>query len=400
MIKHVFRLMWNRKRRSLLLASEILFSYLVLFAVVGVALTGSINYLRPLGFDYENVWLLDVGWRSVAEDLSRDDMTITYQQIQREVEALPEVRKLSWVMGCTPYSMSSWGTEVKDGERTINVRFSRVDDNFAEVMNMELEEGRWFNEEDAVSGRIPVVIDRNLASELSGDGSAVGKILVRGEKNPKELVITGVVKAYRFRGEFNQHGPFLFQQHSWSDTVDWWPQSAMLRVADGVDVQFEQTILKRVAAVARGMDVQIETLTDKRAVVMRDTLLGMLPLIIIAGFLVFNVALGLFGVLWYSINRRRSEIGLRRAIGAEARQVSLQVILEALALATFAIIVGVFLAAQVPILGLKIVTDYVYQDVLAMILAAGLIFLLVTACALYPSRLAARIQPAEALHDE
>jgi putative ABC transport system permease protein len=120
---------------------------------------------------------------------------------------------------------------------------------------------------------------------------------------------------------------------------------------------------------------------------------------VVAGFLVFNVALGLFGVLWYSINRRRAEVGLRRALGAHAGHISGQILGESLALATFALIAGVFIAMQAPIIGLgESISTGIYF--IAMLAAAVLIYLLVVVCALHPSQLAARIQPAAALHNE
>ena len=59
MIRHLFKLVWNRKRTSALLILEIFFSFLVVF-VVGDArgCTAWDNYQRPLGFSIENVWQL------------------------------------------------------------------------------------------------------------------------------------------------------------------------------------------------------------------------------------------------------------------------------------------------------------------------------------------------------
>jgi len=119
---------------------------------------------------------------------------------------------------------------------------------------------------------------------------------------------------------------------------------------------------------------------------------------IVCGFLLINVALGLFGVLNLSITRRRSEIGLRRAIGATGNGVSTQFVGETWVLATFAMLIGLLLAVQFPLLNVFDLQAGVYLT--AMGIAVLIIYLIVTLCALFPSRQAALIQPATALHEE
>jgi putative ABC transport system permease protein len=102
--------------------------------------------------------------------------------------------------------------------------------------------------------------------------------------------------------------------------------------------------------------------------------------------------------LWYSINRRISEIGLRRAIGAASGQVYRQFIGEVLVLATFGLVVGVLVALQFPLLQVFGVQTGIY--ITAMVGAVVIIYLLAVGCAAYPSRQAAFIQPANALHED
>ena len=110
------------------------------------------------------------------------------------------------------------------------------------------------------------------------------------------------------------------------------------------------------------------------------------------------MALGLFGVMWYNINKRRGEIGLRRAIGATGKSVSSQLVTESIILATLSIIVGTFFAVQFPLLNVFDLPASVY--IIAMLLAIIFIYVLVIICALYPGRQAAAIYPAVALHEE
>jgi putative ABC transport system permease protein len=139
----------------------------------------------------------------------------------------------------------------------------------------------------------------------------------------------------------------------------------------------------------------VDEMRDKRN---RRTITPMVIFIIIASFLIINVALGLFGVLWYNINKRKGEIGLRRAIGASGRSVSYQLVMEAIILATISLLVGCFFAVQFPLLSVFDIPVSVY--IIAMLLSVAFIYLLVLFCSLYPGKQAASIHPAVALHEE
>ena len=149
---------------------------------------------------------------------------------------------------------------------------------------------------------------------------------------------------------------------------------------------------------ALGTSIEIEHLDKKLASKNKIFLVPAIIVIIVAGFLIINVALGLFGVLWYNINKRKSEIGLRRAVGATGNSVAKQLVGEALVLSTFALIIGSFFAVQFPLLNVFNLPASVY--IIALLFAVAFIYLLVIVCALYPGKQAASIYPAVALHEE
>jgi len=396
MIKHVFKLIWNRKKRNFLLMSEIFFSFIVLFAVASMAISSIVKYLKPLGFSYDNVWVLEVGQYAVSSQLSEAERREIISQMNQELLSCDEVRKITWTAYNHPYRPARYVTDLNWEGQEYPVDYFMADDNFAEVMNLKLLEGRWFGREDDASTRRPIVVNRQLKEELFGDVSPVG--YVHAEKS-KEYVILGVVDDYRYRGEFEEHGPGFFDRHVLADTASELPDIGLLSVKEGTGISFEEHITKRLSSIAQGWPMQIKTLSDWRATYIKEYMFTLLIMTTVAGFLVFNVALGLFGVLWYSISRRRGEIGLRRAVGADGRQVSKQILGEALIMATFAVIIGILVAIQVPILDIVAgIENSIY--VFAMACSAGMIYLIVSLCALYPSWLAARIQPAAALHDE
>lgn len=396
MIRHTFKLIWNRKRRNFLLLSEIFFSFIVLFAVASMAISSVLKYLEPLGFSCENVWVLYSGYSALEQTLTEAEIRATLTQIEREMESYREIETVAWADFNYPYATCTFRVSFEHEGRDISADYFPVDDNFAKAMGIQVIEGRWFSREDDAAPHTPIVLNRQMKELAFGDEPAAGKIITR---KSKEYHIVGVIDNYRYHGEFEVYRSGFFERRALSDTTSHLPSVAILAVRPGTGVQFEERLLQRLSSVAPGWNMRIENMAKLRTTYLKEFLMSTVVLVIVAGFLLFNVALGLFGVLWYSINRRRGEVGLRRALGAHAGHISGQILGESLVLATFAIIVGVFVAVQVPIIGLEeSIGTGVY--LFAMLAAALLIYLLVTACALYPSHLAARIEPAMALHNE
>ena len=59
MVKHLFTLIWNKKKQNFLLISEMLVSFLVMFAVFTLLVYYYQNYQRPMGIEYEDVWTVN-----------------------------------------------------------------------------------------------------------------------------------------------------------------------------------------------------------------------------------------------------------------------------------------------------------------------------------------------------
>jgi len=102
------------------------------------------------------------------------------------------------------------------------------------------------------------------------------------------------------------------------------------------------------------------------------------------------------------VTQRIREFGLRRAKGATIANVRRQVLIEMVIMTSLALLVGVALLGQLPLLPLpkplQIVNGPVFVASLAV--SIGAIYVLTLACGWYPSRLATKIEPAQALHYE
>ncbi|WP_285008633.1 ABC transporter permease [Pedobacter faecalis] len=393
MFKHLFKLIWNKRRQNFLFLSEIFVSFLVIFALCSMLVYYLINYSKPPGFEYERVW--NVRYSNPFKSENKDSLQVFYENIRRNILAFPQVKEVTFTSANFPYSTSHSTTGITfKGQQISMLNFYQVEDDYQKVLNMQVLEGRWFNKSDA-SGKKAIVINSSMRKKLFGEEAAVGKVIGDyDDKNPMRII--GVVADVKADGDFQPAGPGFYNR---MDTTAFnWIDHMLIQVNADADAAFESRLSKKLSQLMKNSDLEIQHLTEMRDAKNGNTVMPMIICLMIAGFLIINVALGLFGVLWYSISQRRAEIGLRMAIGASRSAVSKQLVAEALVLTTLSLAVGVFFAIQFPILHVFNVPALVY--IIALLTAMAFVYILVFICALYPGRQAAAIQPAVALHEE
>ncbi|MFL6291971.1 MAG: ABC transporter permease [Thermoanaerobaculia bacterium] len=400
MTRHLFKLVWNRKRTNGLMILEIFFSFLVVFLVVTLGIYFWDNYRQPLGYSWQNVWKVSVDMKAGNQD---DDATVAarlkvMERLLHELEALEPVESAAAAM-VSPYEQGGWtmGTTI-DGKE-VEAEGSGVTTKFAEVLGLEVVAGRWFRDEDSALAWDPIVIDQDLARTVWGDEDPIGKQF--GDPDPKETPrrVIGVVREFRKSGELAARNSFMFQ-HLRLDAPSWLqPRSILLKVRPGTPAAFEEELTRLLQGVAPDWSFQIKPLADERAATFRMLLAPLVAGGTVAFFLLLMVALGLFGVLWQNLLQRTRELGLRRAAGASRAAVHRQVLYEQVILTTFGVLLGAVVVIQIPILDL---VGFIRPQVFAagLVFAMAAMYLLSMLCAFYPSTLASRLHPAEALRYE
>jgi putative ABC transport system permease protein len=392
MIRHIFKIMWNRKRANLLIIVEIFFAFLVLFALSSFVYYNLKNYLQPLGFSYEHVIQVHVTNFGVNNE-DEDAQNRLLNQLKLAIASLEGTEEVSRCSENTPYGGSTWTTTntytVNGRTITINAHYLMTDEDFYKVWNIALIEGRWFDESDKGSRLPPVVLTKALKKHMYGDENAIGQPF------KEQYRVVGVVNDFRYRGKFYKPIHVYFAPLSETHKV---LKTFVIKAKPGAGVEFEAQFAKTLQHMAKSWTFQIQRVETLRKSYWRQTLSPVIALSIITGFLLFNVALGIFGVLWYTITRRRSEIGLRKALGAFASKISGQIVGEALALTTLGLMMGYLVAFQFPLMNVFNISRDIYG--VAILISTLFMYALVAICSFYPSRLAAKIEPVIALHEE
>ncbi|GAB4052963.1 ABC transporter permease [Spirosoma litoris] len=384
MIPHLFKLIWNKKKTHALLIVEIWASFMVLFGLATLIVVNVGNYQEPLGFTYDNVWAI-----SLKANQDTTGIAEKLQRIQQRLRAYSEVESVSRMGSNFPFSANQTNNGIEYNKHKVLAESYTTDENYARTLDIPVVAGHWYRNADSVGKFTPVVINRKAKEALFGDENPLGKII------SERFRVVGVIDNFKAKGEFMSNKPTLFELAKVDAT---WIDTMIIKVKPGTDAAFEAKVVKDIASMMTGWSVEVDYLTDSRKNQHNLVLVPIIIALIVSSFLLINVALGLFGVLNLSIAKRRGEIGLRRALGATGNGISTQFISEIWVLATFAMLIGLLFAAQFPLLNVFDLSSGVY--VTAILIAVAIIYGIVTLCALFPSRQAAMIQPAVALHEE
>jgi putative ABC transport system permease protein len=388
--------MWNQKRKNLGLLTEVFFSFLVIFAVFTFLVHNFQRYQESTGFSYERVWTIRFSpnrEKDMTQETHDAQVAAQLRQIDQVIKNYPEFEAYTFSSGNLPYTGNRHLVGMTYEGKETNPYVYATDERFPEVMKVSVEQGKWFSAADAAQeGIIPIVINRQFREYYFGDDNPLGKRMVNEDEATTHVVV-GVIDNFKQQGEFSKTHPAFFIPRGDDPTT-----AMLIKVKPGTDAAVESRLFDDIQQITKGWTIDIRYMDDLRRLVLMETWIPSLLFLIICGFLIFNVALGLFGVVWQNINKRKQEIGVRRAMGATKLGIRGQIIGEIAVLATLSLILGVFFAVQFPLLKVFNLPASVY--IIAILMAIVFIYLIVFICSFYPSLLAARLHPAVALHEE
>lgn len=388
MIKHLLTLIWNRKKRSILLILELSLAFLILFSVFSFVLYNFENYKTPLGFDTKNIWMASLHMTNDPDSAQRVE---TKALLLHNLKQIPEIESVCYSNSVGPFSGSTWQRSSDANGFEMDVELSQGDINFAHTLGMKMVEGRWFNEDDKNAKYEAVVITQKMRNAYWPDSAVINrKFIMNGD-----VKIVGVLENYKYHGEFTEEKNLVFTR--FKEHSDQSP-NLIIRLKDGFDPTIEKDINQVIQETTKGWKFAIENIESKRVHMNKEYWIPIIALLSICGFLIFNVGLGLFGVLVYNIKKRKGEIGLRRALGANPNSISRQFIFELLLITSISVIIALFFALQFPLMNVFDVENELYTR--AIFYSSLVIYSLVLICTIYPSRQAAGVHPAKALHEE
>lgn len=276
MIRHLLKMVWNRRRNNLLLSVEIFFSFLVLFLVVVFGVYFADNYRQPLGFDYHDVLTVSLqtnqnsaqGEERKAQDLRNG---VASEAMLRELSSMPEVEAAGGAWS-EVYGNSEWSTGLKYKNREVPDYRDYATADTLKALRLHVERGRWFGVEDDGAQYVPMVINRKLAADLFGAEDPLGKVVEEGERDYKTTFrICGVVGAFKRGGELADAEPYAFSR--WSAALNGPLRTIVVRVRPGTPSSFEESIIKRLGTLQHDWSFTVEPAAKARHSALKSRLL-------------------------------------------------------------------------------------------------------------------------------
>lgn len=416
MLRHTLKLVWNRRRANRLVVIEIAAAFVVTFVLAAMAVNLWTNYRRPLGFDYENVWSVSVNNAAAGRTFAfaqGSSYTQILTQVSRALRELPRTVAAEPLQAPPFMQVFMQGNFAGDEDRSIVAMINRMTPDGLKALGVRLVDGRWFGPEDEGQAYRAVLVNQTFVDQAFGpDEDPIGRRIDQTdpdfpvEQLPeaqrremlREVRIVGVVEAFRQWGEFADEFPYVINRLENRDETGS-SFNLLLKVAPGTDAGFEERIIDTIESVAPGWVASVTPWKQLRETRHSEVLLPLKVAATVSAFFLALVVMGLIGVLWQDVIRRTQEIGLRRAHGATAGAVRRQIQLEMVVVGSIGILIGTVIAIQFPLLELVTRIDWA-SAIPGIALAAAAILLLVVLGALYPSWLAARREPADALRYE
>lgn len=375
-----------------------------------VLVVGALLFVRSL----QNLSRVETGFRQrgiLIADLSFARANpaklnaVSYQRVLLErVRATPGVLSVSDAT-VVPVGGNSWSNKVwLDGataDRGIDSLLNRISSGYFQTLEMRLLNGRDFDDRDRPGSPKVAIVNETFAREIARSSNPVGSTFhVEATPSQPETIyrIVGLVGNSKYRSLRETFQPIFYTPLS-QDPDPMLGDKLLIRSSLQLD-QLIPSLRHAILQADPGAQFEFQEFKDQiEQSLQPERLMASLSsgFGILAGTL---SAIGLYGLISYLVARRRNEIGIRMALGADRRQIFSLVLRESCVLLGAGLAIGAALSVITARFARAFLFDLKPYDAVTLVTASALLALVGAAAAYAPARRAAGLAPLDALREE
>ena len=355
----------------------------------------------PLGFNQERLLVFTV---QPSQTGYKDERLVDfYGRLSERLESIPGVRAATF--GRIPLIADyTWNTSILlPGERRATAAEHMtnrqiVRENYFEALEIPRLRGRGFTAQDDARAPRVAIVNQTFARKYFPDQDPLGQ-RVRESDDAPEWEIVGVVGDTKYDTQRNAIEPLVFTP--WRQEAAQIGEMRFAVRAAGDPVALADTVRRAVRELDAGLPLtEVGTqVARSKATLSRERLYARL-LTFFGALALALAAIGLSGVLGYSVSQRTSEIGLRMALGAQRPQVVRMIVVQGLR----PTITGLALGLAASLAAGRLLAQFVYgvatSDPATLAAVSGLLVAVAAFAAFLPARRASRVDPMQALRTD
>jgi predicted permease len=327
-----------------------------------------------------------------------------FEQVENVLRALPGVNGVT--AGSVPLlSGSNWGNNLKvEGfeagpDTDTNSRFNMIGPTYFQTLGIRLIAGREFTAADALDSPKVVVVNETFAKKFNLGRDAVGRhVGDQGQSGALTMEIVGLVQDAKYSDVKREIPPQYFRPYRQDETIG----SINFYVRTSSDPEpFMGTITKAMAQVDPNLPVEnLRTLLQQaRDNVFLDRFISVLSTAF-ASLATLLAAIGLYGVLAYTVSQRTREIGLRMALGAAPGRVRGMVLRQVAIMTVVGGVIGLLAAVSLGRLAQSLLFELKGWDPVVLTSSAVVLTIVALGAGFLPALRASRVEPMRALRYE
>jgi predicted permease len=350
----------------------------------------------PTGFKEKNAILFEIDTASSGyKDAQLANLLV---EVEDRVRRVPGVEAAAFSFFV--FHQGGWHSPIFTADQTppqgdaIVVRQNTVGEDYFKAMGIPLVSGRTFTRQDIEQTQKFAVVSETMAERFYPNTSPLGKHFGKSSDKLGEFEIIGVVKDAKYQNLRERPRPLVYY------SMKQMPEAAtnlILRVSAD-----NQTLIPAVRRVLREVNMNLpvddvvsledhiaRSLVQQNLIARLASFFGLLALLL--------ASIGLYGVLSYSVARRRNEIGIRMALGASTHDVLKVVLRSGMALTVIGLIIGVAGSLALTRLVSTLLFGVKPTDVTTFVVVSLTLLVVALVACYIPARRATRVDPLIAL---